>query len=200
MESDIKKQSRNVCLYHRNCNDGLGAALAVWLKYPEMNPDTDFVAVQYQQDPPWELIYDNNIFIVDFSYPLATIERIAEVAKFVTLIDHHKTAQQDLARLDDLMLPNVICIFDMSRSGAALTWDFLFTDPELPLVFQYIQDRDLWTKELPGCDDVYYGLQALGQDLRTWRSMFEDIPVGALKNNGRAINAWVKLPCTSHHK
>jgi oligoribonuclease NrnB/cAMP/cGMP phosphodiesterase (DHH superfamily) len=40
-------------------------------------------------------------------------------------------------------------IFDMSKSGATMAWEFFHPGKEPPKFIQYITDRDLWKWELP---------------------------------------------------
>jgi hypothetical protein len=54
----------------------------------------------------------------------------------VTLIDHHKTALEDLAGL-----PSLHTFTDLERSGATLAWDYLFPDKPRPLLLGHIEDR-----------------------------------------------------------
>ena len=58
------KKIPTLCIYHANCNDGFAAALAVWLKYP----DIVFVGGVYGQNPPYCQYHD--VVMVDFSYKL----------------------------------------------------------------------------------------------------------------------------------
>ena len=80
-----------------------------------------------------------DVYLVDFSYPRAVIADMVKKANSVTLIDHHKTALEDLFELDGL-----IQFTDINRSGAMLAWNYLFPDEEPPLLIKYVQDRDLW--------------------------------------------------------
>lgn len=146
-----------LCIYHANCADGL---LAAWAVHRAL-PDAEFAAASYSGDPVgsrgrraegggWDFtaLRDRDVLIVDFSYPLATLRAIAAEARSVLVLDHHKTAQEDLATLlppttwigDQETFPApyadwladtdaadqpVAAIFDMNRSGAGITWDYL---------------------------------------------------------------------------
>ncbi len=133
----------DICIYHGGCDDGFGAAWAVWKKWP----DTEFVAGVYGKEPPD--VTGKHVLMVDFSYKRPVIEDMALKAASLTILDHHKTAEADLASLDIWAVQQfpsreVTVLFDMTRSGAALAWKFCFPEKSLPTMLIYIEDRDLW--------------------------------------------------------
>jgi len=94
-------------------------------------------------------VKDAVVFVLDFSYPKETLLQMERDAKRLIVLDHHKSAQKDLAGLP-------FCEFDMNRCGARMTYDFMAKHFELDEEYSqlnrfvnYIQDRDLWIKELP---------------------------------------------------
>lgn len=220
--------SKVLCVYHAGCADGLGAA---WAVHKALGPDVEFVSAKYGDLPPREscpvcngtgagdyscsagctdclgtgflgpLHLNRNVLIVDFSYPLDVLRAMAAEARSVLVLDHHKTAQEDLQNpavicLDDLSASkerssdsmissnqvtgasrwsrtvgnsgisqplmnfsnwidycgdelrgddsNLAAIFDMDRSGAGLTWDYLHPGVSRPRIIDLIEDRDLW--------------------------------------------------------
>ena len=72
--------------------------------------------------------------MVDFSYPRAVIERLAESTASFRVLDHHVTAQTALAGLP-------YAYFDMKKSGAVLAWEWAHPEPA-PWLLLYIQDKD----------------------------------------------------------
>src|SRR3990167_11192571 len=83
-----------LCIYHGNCADGFGAA---WVFHSYADREFDFHAGVYQDAPPD--CTGRDVYLVDFSYKRAVVEEIIEVANRVVLIDHHKSALDDLAPL-----------------------------------------------------------------------------------------------------
>lgn len=142
-------------LYHDNCADGFAAA---WVAH-KAHPTADFKAVSYGQRVPWEWLQKDgypSVLIVDFSYSRAEILELREVAD-VAVIDHHKTAEKELSGLEGC----IFCIFDMTKSGCVLTWEYFHEDKPVPKLLQYIQDRDLWKFELPDSKEInaYIGIE-----------------------------------------
>jgi uncharacterized protein len=163
-------EKKGLCLYHANCMDGFGAAYAVWKRYGN---EYEYRPVQYGDDIPSDVI-GRNVFIVDFSFNRAILEDICNLAHFVTLIDHHKTAIQDL---DDFEHPALTKVLSSDRSGAMLTWHYLFDDPTAPMLLLFIEDRDLWVFAHKKTRAVHAFLSSQEFDFNVWaqiESDFED--------------------------
>lgn len=155
-------------IYHGNCSDGFTAALAAY-KYFERRQATatataaapgdaaavpmsmpsmpQFHAGRFNVLPPLTEVQNKCVLIVDFSYKKPDMAKLMSVAKKVVVLDHHKTAQEDLK---DLPAPHKV--FCMDHSGAYLSWRFFFRDQPLsamPLMVRYVEDNDMWWKRLP---------------------------------------------------
>lgn len=150
-----------IVLYHAACADGFGAA---WSAHTVLGhgPDVVYVPVQYGQPYPPEI--DGGVarlFILDFSYPRATMERLAGCAGEIVCLDHHKTAQAELAGLP-------YAKFDMDKSGAVLAWEHFRPGEPVPLLLRYVQDRDLWQWILYRSRDFSAALGVEPRDFVRW--------------------------------
>jgi oligoribonuclease NrnB/cAMP/cGMP phosphodiesterase (DHH superfamily) len=78
--------------------------------------------------------------MIDFCLPREELLKLKAIASSLLVLDHHKTAMEDCGDLD-------FCIFDMTRSGAGLAWDFAYNngkrEDNLPWLIKYIEYRDL---------------------------------------------------------
>jgi len=155
----------NLCIYHKKCADGFGAALAVKLYFDSIDQTCEFIPAHYGDTPPD--VKGKSVYIVDFSYPRDALITMNIEANHLTVIDHHKTAQAALEGLD-------FCTFDMSKSGAVLTWEYLHDEP-VPLLLQYIQDRDLWSWEMDNSKAISAALKSLPMDFDTWACHLNDV-------------------------
>lgn len=147
-------------LYHGDCYDGFGAAWAVRKSIaarPGETPDV-YLPCKYGQPMP-EIPDGEEVILVDFSYPAAQLKALAERSFFLSVLDHHKTAQADMAELIANTPDNMEIIFDMNRSGAMIAWDEFMGTPA-PRFLQYIQDRDLWTKKLKYHEEITAYIQS----------------------------------------
>jgi len=133
--------------YHANCTDGFGAAY-VFHKFMEKN----YEEVKYIPSEYGKTSIDlgeakgADVFVLDFSFSkemlLAAVAHVSEL----TIIDHHKTAKEDLADwLDGNAPPKINLFFNMEKSGAGLAWDIFAPDGmDRSQLVNYIEDRDLW--------------------------------------------------------
>ena len=169
---------RHLCIYHKNCADGFGAALAVEVYCKEHNISGEYLAAQYGDEIPD--VSGKEVFIVDFSYDRDSLIALKEQANSLMVIDHHKSAMEALAGLD-------YCVFDMTRSGAVLTWQTLMADKPLPLLLAYIQDRDLWQWQLPDSKAVSAALLTMEKCFECWQPYLDDHNISELISKGNAI-------------
>lgn len=145
--------------YHGNCPDGFGAAWAAWRHFRE---EAEYTPVVYGQAPPASDPGDD-IFLVDYSLPKREIIGLRAGDRHVTVIDHHKSAFEDIGDLPGT-------VFDMERSGAMLTWAQFHRDPA-PALIRYVQDHDLWRFQLPQSRQVRAWLRSYKQDFKLWETI-----------------------------
>ena len=168
-----------LCLYHKNCTDGTGAAWAVRKHLESVGKlqDAKFQTVQYGDAPP--NVIDLDVIIVDFSFPRDVLRIMKQQANSLIVIDHHKTAQAELDGLD-------YCIFDMDKAGCILAWEYFF-DNNPPELFYYLQDRDLWKWELPESREVSAALRSYKPFFDVWDEFMTPEGLSKLKAEGAAI-------------
>ncbi|MBF4253709.1 phosphohydrolase, partial [Vibrio anguillarum] len=158
---------------------------AAWVVHHALTQEKDieFIAASYQQDLPD--VTNAHVIIVDFSFKKDDMKQLAQKAKSITVIDHHKTAEKELS---ELLEGGVIDgVFDMTKSGAMLAWEWFFGDVEPPALIQHIQDRDLWKFELPGTREIQAALYSYPMEFNVW-NMLMAIDTRTLYEEGVAIN------------
>lgn len=197
----------DICIYHSPCADGFTAAWAVWCRFGDA---VQYVPGIYGQEPPD--VTGKHVVMVDFSYKLSVLERMSGQAASIVILDHHKTAEADLAAYKiglsgsarfswddvpgmledyrDLRIPPVIAEFDMERSGAQMAWD-CFHGGERPVLVDYVADRDLWRFAMTCSREVAAYVFSYGYDFLTWDTMVGQVedPERRLRvfDEGRAI-------------
>ncbi len=174
-----------LCIYHGNCADGFGAALAVWLKYGN---DVKYHAGVYGQ--PMPDVNGQDVVLVDFSYKRAQMSELCAKNKSVLVLDHHKSAMEDLDGLEK-DYSNLTMIFDMEKSGAMLAWNYYMETPPPPL-FLHIEDRDLWKFKLDGTREIQAAVFSYPYDFKVWADLLS-APTHLLRSEGAAIER-------KHHK
>lgn len=168
-------------LYHASCLDGSGARYAAEKRFGE---DATYCPVQYGRAMP--KIEDNSIvYILDFSYSKAILEKLKSRVKELVVLDHHKTAQEDLKDLP-------YAVFDMDKSGAVLAWEYFHPGVPVPKLLQMVQDRDLWKFTLEDTRAVAAGFTRRQKIFADWDRACSDSTIGryfldTIKKEGMAI-------------
>ena len=132
----IEPSSVDCVIYHADCTDGFGAAYSAWKL---LGNKADYYACKHGNSPPD--VSGKKVVILDFSFNNETTKAMIEEADDLIVIDHHKSAMVELHDISNTH-------FDMTKSGAMLSWEFFHPGKEPPKFIAYIQDRDLWKWEL----------------------------------------------------
>lgn len=193
-----------LCIYHSNCADGFGAA---WVVRKFFGGDgVDFHAGVYQKPPPD--VTGRDVILVDFSYKRPVLDQMVQTAKSILILDHHKSAAEDLAPLAieecgggrfiyadidgiwrdfaELNRPAIVALFNMNKSGAGITWDFFFPYHPRPALINHIEDRDLWLFKLEGTREIQANVFSWPYNFEVWdRLMAAD--TASLRAEGAAI-------------
>lgn len=181
-------------IYHGGCWDGFCAA---WL-FHKVYPDAEFVPAQYGQPAPD--CAGREVYIVDFSYKRDVMQTIISHAEKVVVLDHHESAQKELAGLED-MQPTFgeppLIRFDLTKSGGRLAWEYITrvrhntSVPEkyaAPWLVDYTEDRDLWKWALPESREINAALRSYPLDFALWDELsVENYVLNRLTAEGRAI-------------
>lgn len=180
-----------LCIYHGNCADGFASA---WVVRKALGGGVEFFAGTYQDPPPD--CDGRDVLMVDFSYKRPVIEEMAQTARSIVILDHHKSAAEDLAPfavelcgsaqfvwrdvpgvlrdMQELGQPPVLAFFDMERSGAGICWDTFFPDQPRPELIDHIEDRDLWRFRLDGTREIQASVFSYPYDFGVWDELFEE--------------------------
>ncbi len=129
-------------IYHAGCSDGTAAAAVVLKKFPQAKQYP--LAHSHSEDELQGILNEakegDTAYIVDC---YIGVEALLAHGLIVTVIDHHADAKERLEQLAEEN-ENLTFIFDNDKSGASLTWSYLFPEKVMPEVIKYIEDVDLW--------------------------------------------------------
>lgn len=180
-----------LCIYHGNCADGFTSA---WIVHRFFKGEVDLYVGTYQQPPPDAA--NRHVILVDFSYKRQVMLELAKLSKGVLVLDHHKSAAEDLAgndsdftdtnawtgamdwdrfvlncyqdRCENIPVGRIYTKFDMERSGAGLVWDFFYPGIPRPSLVDHVEDRDLWRFKLPFTRQIQAAVFSYPYDLKVW--------------------------------
>ena len=143
----------DLVIYHGRCSDGLTSALAAHEYFKKTNGvnsngnTVEYYSASFNQPPPD--VTNKNVLICDFSYNKQITLNIIANAKCLAIIDHHESAEKALKDIDDKYK-----IFDMLHSGAYLTWKYFYPNSDVPLFVKYVEDNDIWLKQMPQTEEM----------------------------------------------
>jgi uncharacterized protein len=196
----------DLVIYHANCPDGFCAA---WLAHWAF-PDAEFVPAHYGDEPPD--VAGKRVLIADFSYKRPVMLDLLGRAGHVTVLDHHRTAEAELAGIGSEGPPRKAetIVFDMDKSGGRLTWEWMVREAahhtiglaesyadNPPWLVDYTEDRDLWRWALPESRAVNAALSSYPRDFATWDRLAAR-GHGPLIDEGRAILRYQETVVAQH--
>lgn len=172
----------DIVYYHSGCPDGWCAAMIAHMKYRE----AQLIPLSYGTvDYPAMLdeVAGRDVLMLDFSMKTAAeCDGLYYTAKSFHIYDHHKSAQKIIGEMG-------YATFDMDRSGAGLTFDYLFGKdsdyhkapsvynptaaldmPSMPRPWyvNYTEDQDLWSWKLPQSREINAWLNVQDRDPQKW--------------------------------
>jgi hypothetical protein len=185
------QQKPDIVVFHGNCQDGFTAA---WVCYLAFGYSPMYLPATHGDTPPDPSFFaGKDVLMVDFTWKHDYMVQIGTVANSVIILDHHKSAAEDLAKFPDFTVPDfprrqtdpwesyrnaidwakdqghgVVSGFDMKRSGAMLAWNFLFPNEPAPLIVSIVQDRDLWKFELSNTKEITAWLASFEFTMSNW--------------------------------
>lgn len=205
-------QRKPLVIYHGPvCNDGFGAALAahVGLSY-----EAEYYPMNYGKlrdefmmgtAEHTDLIRDRDVYVLDFSFKYYQLMVMADIAKKVVMIDHHKTAAIEIAEHIGLDSKDKLwrhrsldgkleIMYDEMTSGAVQAWRyFAGPDAEMPKLFQALGDYDMWRFSEGGyADCLSLALNTMPKDLRKWQMYINNVECDKLALQGEMLLAYLQ--------
>jgi len=143
-------------IYHAECVDGFTAAWAAWRA---IGAKGQYLPAHHGAAAP--AVHDRDVVMLDFAYSRATSLALASQAHSLLVLDHHKTALDELGDLPFARL-------DMQQSGAGLAWRHFHPCTEVPRLVRTVEDGDLWRHALTDTRAVYMRLSYEPRTFGNW--------------------------------
>lgn len=155
MESkDVKKNI--IVIFHAKCPDGFGSAFAAWKK---LGDSAEYSPAFHKADPPEVLGKD--VYIFDYTYSDDFLAKIKKEAKRLVMVDHHITNKEKIKIASEF-------VYDDKHCGAVLTWKYFFPEQEVPKMFLYIEDTDIWKFDLPHSKELGMFIDSQEYNFKLW--------------------------------
>ena len=187
MDDKNKILNPDLVIYHGGCADGTAAAWVFW-KHAR-NTDSkipEFYGAKHG-DPPIsnEKILNKTVIMVDFAYKREITEKILQLTKKLVILDHHRSNETELEGLS-------CTVFDMTRAGCQLAWDYVFPLSIFrPRFLDIIADRDLWNWELPKSKELNkaFYMKKLTESIESIEKLF-NMDIDLLYAEGKSFSEY----------
>ncbi len=176
----VSHMKNNVILYHARCGDGFGAA---WVAHKKFGNRAQYIALTHDDPLPKDLS-DKNIFIIDFSFSEAVMQKLLKTARRVVALDHHISAAHSTKLAHEF-------VYDLSHSGAVLAWNYFFPKRSVPQLLKHIEDIDLWKFRLLHTREIIAYINSYKNDFTLWNTFSRNLESASARKKviaqGKAI-------------
>jgi len=155
-----EKRPWTLVIYHGNCVDGFTAAWAAWRVFGD---SAEYLPADHANRPQPD-VRDRHVVILDFSFPRKQLLAMGREAASLVIIDHHRTASEELADLPGTH-------FDMSRCGAELAWEYFHPGKPVPFFIRHIANRDLVRDQTLECRAFLCWLEGFPRTFDNWERL-----------------------------
>jgi uncharacterized protein len=159
----IKPRKKIVVLYHNDCTDGFSGAWAAWKKF---GPRADYFPAQHNV-PLSPHLKNKEVYCIDFTFLGNDLKKLL-AHNNVTTLDHHISAKKEIQQAHTF-------IFNNSKSGATIAWEFFHPQKKAPLLLTYIEDRDLWRWKYPYTKEILTAVDLLPYTWTAWSTIARDL-------------------------
>ena len=170
-------------IYHGNCPDGFAAALCAWLYFDGRG---DYIPLVHSDELPD--LTGKHVYMLDIAFSREKMKRAMGQAFFLRVLDHHKSAQDDLKGL------SCSCgsiVFNLHQSGAGMAWAYFFPGHEVPALIRHVEDRDLLTWLHADTAPYLASLDVGPYHFHRWAGIMQmsAASFGEFMNRGKALHA-----------
>jgi oligoribonuclease NrnB/cAMP/cGMP phosphodiesterase (DHH superfamily) len=161
----------DIVVYHDPCSDGMASAWSA-LKY---NPNMHKMPCKAGEinTLDFTMFREKRVLFTDICPLYDEIVAISKIAKWITILDHHKTVfdmykekyRENIESTIVTIHNNVEFDLDLGRAGCQITWDYFFPHisptKNRPWFINYIADRDLWHWKMDFSKEINSALYSL---------------------------------------
>jgi len=163
--------------YHANCADGFLASCIARAYHAQHGLAGVVKPINYGDNIAIEEFVDQDVTFLDFTPSAEILTDLHWIAAKVLVIDHHKTSEARNgpdAKHEKL--------FDLTKSGAELTWQHYYPSEPLPTIVRLVSHRDLgraWQDpehpdSIPSLNLHAYLMRCLPRDYKNWIELLND--------------------------
>lgn len=186
------KPKYNYVIYHKNCIDGFTSFFILY-----KSGLIDKKAIIYPDVPSAKTTPPNidgkNVISMDVAYKKDVLKEMFSRVKSMVFLDHHITIHNDVIELKKTLgkTDHIEIVYDEHKSGASLTWHYLYPNRKPPLLVRYVEDNDigLWkmkyTYEFIAGLDTLYSLNPSKSNLIYWDKLLKSEQIKKVISRGK---------------
>lgn len=180
---------KNIVIYHKNCPDGSTAAALFYKKFGE---DAVYIACSHGDGLPTEVTeYENksetNIYVVDFSFDIETMQILKEEFQSLVVLDHHVSVREAVLAVGG--------VFNNDKSGASLAYEYLYGSNKLPEFVAIIETIDLHKDSHNELINICAYINSCDNSIASYVELLDtfDTRKQEYEREGKAINRYVTV-------
>jgi len=178
---------QRICFYHAGCPDGFGAAWSAWNAWGDAGR---YVPITHDEVLDLSRYEGDLVAFVDIVPSNEDLLGFGEIASQVIVLDHHISSLNryngEPAVVNAMEDAGHLVHFDLSHSGAVLSWHYFNDSEPVPDLLQYVEDQDLWSWKLPFSQEVNATLASYPMRFEVWAELAAR-PVEELAREGASI-------------
>ena len=155
-------------IYHDNCMDGFASAYVAWRYFNSQNfakdKKVEYIPMKFGSFKEGAIDKGDSVYIFDINFPNNILLDLYDKCESIILFDHHESHGNDLLQLH---FTNI----DYDESGASLAWKYFYPDQPMPLLIQYVRNRDLWLWEMENDKEVTAYISSLPYNFLEWAEL-----------------------------
>lgn len=145
-----------IVIHHNKDLDGFSSGAICKLRYP----DAKLIGWDYKDPiPDLEQFKDQDIIMIDISFPTDVIKQLVEIANHLTIIDHHISFAKDFYRdiqndvysetmtACEVIKPKLRYVYQLGIAACEIGWNYLFPDKPIPYAITLLGRYDTWRQK-----------------------------------------------------
>ncbi len=163
-------------IYHDPCSDGFAAAFAAWMR---LGDKAQYFPVAHRRDMDAQApdVTGKRVAVLDITFSVGKMKQMIEESEFFVVLDHHASAEKALASVSE---DNKV--FEGKQSGCTLAWNLFHPSKEIPLLFRYIEDKDIWRWGMKESKAFTASWSMLPMDFETYKNALTEGSMGIWKH------------------
>jgi len=133
-----------ICIHHNKDLDGFSSGAIVKLRYPECK----LIGWDYKDPIPWNDISKNDdIIMIDISFPMDDMLKLKDLNKSLTIIDHHISFNKDFEAYENTNKYKITYIYEANKAACEIGWEYFFPNQEVPYAITLLGRYDTWRQK-----------------------------------------------------